>query len=369
MKRFGLILASAILGATVVIAAALKWRRKRGAATMNIVAEFTESDIASSYPELHHYVDFGGLEGIFKNQTMWATNYRHLNDTTEAANLKVPLIETLNKRFHTLVEARQLTSPQVRNAVRDSGGDLDKISADLARDLVHSFYTAAAGLDFYVACFCTHASDDYARDHGLLSQWRGYGGPEGGYCIVFDTASIIPLLKKEYEAHYWTMPPKLALVHYATPSFSIEDIFKPLLDEADSLLSALLSNAPPPETVMGYFLWAAPLLKHQGFREESEARIVVIPGTQHDFDAVVAGPGDIIGLPLKRIDERNDARGHRQHVVLFEGLALTLPIKRVIVGPARDQNLNFDRARALLGGGAELVRSNTPFLPLPAPVK
>jgi hypothetical protein len=26
-------------------------------------------------------------------------------------------------------------------------------------------------------------------------------------------------LQKEYEAHYWTLPPKLALVHYATRHF------------------------------------------------------------------------------------------------------------------------------------------------------
>jgi hypothetical protein len=37
---------------------------------------------------------------------------------------------------------------------------------------------------------------------------------------------------------------------------------------------------------MGYFLWAAPLLKHQGFREENEARIVTIPATKHDLDEI-----------------------------------------------------------------------------------
>ena len=143
-------------------------------------------------------------------------------------------------------------------------------------------------------------------------------------------------------------------------------IFDPLLDEADLLLSALLANEGPPETFLAYFLSAAPLLKHQGFIEESEARIVAIPGTQHDYDAVVAEYGDSISLPLKNICQRTDTRGLRQYVVLFENLNLSLPIKRVIVGPSRDQDKNFNKARHLLGDQVELVRSQTPFLPLPA---
>jgi len=368
MKRLTIVLASAILVGVMVIAA-LKWLRKRRSASMNLITDIADGDFPPSHPELHHYTDFGGLQGIFKNRTLWAANYRQLNDAKETAILERPLVEALTSRFRTLVEARQRTTKEVRKAVEESGGDLDKISADLARDLVKSFYEtvarAAAPLDFYVACFCTHAKDDYARENGLLSQWRGYGGPDGGYCIVFDTAAIILLLQKEHESHYWAMPPKLALVHYAHLNFSIEDIFEPLLNESDNLLSALLGNKALPENVMAYFLWAAPLLKHQGFSEESEARIVAIPGTQHDFDAVVAEHGDVINLPLEMIYERTDARGLRQYVVLFENLNLELPIRRVIIGPCRHQNENLNKARLLLGDDVKLVPSETPFLPLP----
>jgi len=334
---------------------------------MNLITDICESDFPLSHSELHHYADFAGLEGIFKNQTLWASNYQQLNDTKETAILEVPLIEALTKRFRPLVEAKQRTIPQVRKAVEECGGDLNKISADLASDLVKSFYdTVARGtapLDYYVTCFCTHAKDDYARENGLLSQWRGYGGPDGGFCIVFDSAALIPLLQKEFEAHYWTVPPRLAAVNYHTADFSVEGIFKLLLDECDNVLSAALTNAPYPEIVMANFLWAAPLLKHQGFQEESEARIVVIPGTKHDCDAVVAEHGDVINLPLKEIRARSDGR---QYVVLFDGLNLKLPIKRVIIGPSRLQDENFDKARRLLGDDIPIVRSDTPFLPLPA---
>jgi hypothetical protein len=334
---------------------------------MNLITDICESDFPLNHPELHHYADCGGLDGIFKNQTLWASNYRQLNDTKETAILEAPLIEALTKRFRPLVEAKQQMIPRVRKAVEECGGDLDKISADLARDLVKSLYgtvaRGAAPLDYYVTCFCTHSKDDYARESGLLSQWRGYGGPDGGFCIVFDTAKMIHLLQKEFETHYWTVPPRLAAVNYYTTDFSVEGIFKLLLDECDNVVSAALMNAPYPEIVMANFLWTAPLLKHQGFKEESEARIVVIPGTKHDYDAVVTEHGDVINLPLKVIHARSDGR---QYVVLFEGLNSKLPIKRVIVGPSRQQDENFDKARRLLGDDIPIVRSNTPFLPLPA---
>jgi hypothetical protein len=48
---------------------------------------------------------------------------------------------------------------------------------------------------------------------------------------------------------------------------------------------------------MGVFFWAAPLLKHQGFKEENEARIVAIPGTQYDWTVFV--PNTVIYLSLR----------------------------------------------------------------------
>ena len=40
-------------------------------------------------------------------------------------------------------------------------------------------------------------------------------------------------------------------------------------------------------------------------------------------------------------------------------------IRRVIVGPCRQQNENLNKARLLLGDDVKLVPSETPFLPLP----
>ncbi len=47
----------------------------------------------------------------------------------------------------------------------------------------------------YITSFCA-AESGSEHDHGLLSQWRGYGG-DGGYVIGFHTLGIEKLLEKE----------------------------------------------------------------------------------------------------------------------------------------------------------------------------
>jgi len=38
---------------------------------------------ARTYPELHHYTSFAGISGILESQTIWATQFSHLNDSSE----------------------------------------------------------------------------------------------------------------------------------------------------------------------------------------------------------------------------------------------------------------------------------------------
>jgi hypothetical protein len=200
------------------------------AASMNLITELTSPDFASSHPELHHYTNFDGLAGIHKSRRLWAVNYRQLNDTKEIAVLEEPLVEALTKRFRSLLQERQCKHAYVRRAIEETSGGVGGIAAGQAQKLVRSFYDtmlrSAAPLDMYVTSFCTHANDRYAREHGLLSQWRGYGGGgDGGYCIVFDTAGLVDLLQREFAAHYWVMALKLGQVHYYTKDFSVEGIF------------------------------------------------------------------------------------------------------------------------------------------------
>jgi hypothetical protein len=52
----------------------------------------------------------------------------------------------------------------------------------------HRFYEGVVGMepaiaaDLYLTCFC--------EEGDLLSQWRGYGGNDGRYCIQFDASRL-----------------------------------------------------------------------------------------------------------------------------------------------------------------------------------
>ena len=44
--------------------------------------------ISERHPELLHYTNIGGLKGIIKSNSIWATHYLFLNDTQEMLCLK-----------------------------------------------------------------------------------------------------------------------------------------------------------------------------------------------------------------------------------------------------------------------------------------
>jgi hypothetical protein len=62
------------------------------------------------------------------------------------------------------------------------------------------------------------------------------------------------------------------------------------------------------------------------------------------------------------IRSRPTPYGSAKYIALFETLNRELPIKRVIVGPSRNQQQNYDRALTVVKKSTPLVCSETPFL-------
>lgn len=73
--------------------------------------EATDIEIASvsimdAHRELHHYTTFNGLKGIVDTNSLFATHYRDLNDTSEVFHLKGRLVAELVPRFQAIAEKR-----------------------------------------------------------------------------------------------------------------------------------------------------------------------------------------------------------------------------------------------------------------------
>ncbi len=98
--------------------------------------------------KMYHYTDINGLLGIIRDRIIWATDIRYLNDSME---YKYGL-----ERY---------------NQVLNSRSDKDK------HIIVPSDYTR------YAICFSELAD--------LLSQWRAYSKDGYGYCIGFQSDSLL----------------------------------------------------------------------------------------------------------------------------------------------------------------------------------
>jgi hypothetical protein len=308
-----------------------------------------------------------GLEQhVDESGTIRVTHYSYLNDASEVNLLRDPLVATLQHRFKNIFRDRQRNGLKIRRALETSGG-LVACAGDTAKDLAAGLYKVPfegagknAFAEPFIASFCTHADRPYEREHGLLSQGRGYGG-DGGFCIVFDTAELAKMLGTEFDAYYYVHL-NMAPAIYADETATVEKLFPVLLDRCEYFLSGILDGrgVPPPiEDGFVPFVSGATCFRHQGFREEVEIRIVAIPGYQDLADLVRKEHPEIALSLIKAVD--TDERG-RRYVTLLDKATRPLPIKRIIVGPSRNQQRNVALAKALVGSSIPVEPSDTPFV-------
>jgi len=330
--------------------------------------KFDNPSLAVDHPELHHYTTGGGLAGILASNTLWATHFSDLNDSSEVKLIQAPLKEALTARCKRLVIEHQPRNLAHMNNVRKLGGP-EKVADNLAQGLVNALYQVTFESDEekrfgapFITSFCSHAADQpYERGHGLLSQWRGYGR-DGGYCIVFDTGKLIELLSLEFSAFDYVHL-DFSTARYGDKNDDVSLLFPELVQWLEHFVSETLKGNKEPSggKGLGEFLTGATMFKHRGFHEEREVRIVAMPGSK-ELQAQMLHEDEQLKLrPLKPIDFP-DERGGKRHISLFQGLEITLPIKRIIVGPSRDQQGNVSKARDLLGSNISISESETPFI-------
>jgi len=332
-----------------------------GVVDMSSVAEPTFAD---SHPELHHYTNYAGLSGIVESQTIWATHFLHLNDSSEVSLLRDPLTVALERRFLRALIDRQRTSLDLRMFLQKRGGALRVAKGD-ADCLVQILYDKIFGGRLavpFIASFCSHVNDQsYEKENGLLSQWRGYG-KEGGFCIVFDTTAFLTTLEAEFNAYNW-IHLRIAPVHYAYDNIEVDALFPELVERCEAFFARPLDKEHPIVDEAGlapFFMSACPRFKHQGFREEREVRLVAIPAAKEVLRSFLAQHPDYdVSERWKTIHVRNN--GSVPYLKLNDHSNKTgLPIKRVIVGPSQAQSEHFEKAHSIIGN-IPAIRSATPF--------
>ena len=218
---------------------------------MNLNSTEVEALIASPdpLPTLFHYTTQDGLLGILNSNSLWASKLHYLNDSAEFQLalelgrhiLKKHLEQTVSVRGREKLECLLHEIPTIRN------------------------------VNVCVASFSAASN--------LLSQWRAYGGPSGGFAIGFRSASI----SKQAQEHGWYLGKCI---------YKEEEQYRRVDELVEQTLASDFNTEPlrrdptRPRTVLarpigGDFAVSltriAPFFKHASFHEKEEWRLVSRP--------------------------------------------------------------------------------------------
>ena len=311
------------------------------------------SPLAKLHPTLFHYTTAQGLEGILKSQTLWATHFAYLNDTSEFREIRHPLHDLL--RPIALASLATLGNDPASATLIEREGGAEKAADRVVRDTTASMFDVLFGTQSiasfaepYVLSFCTTTGNAQADAHGLLSQWRGYGR-DGGYALVFDTDGIDSLVAKE--GHRWEYDHLTGgdVVYSSASVNQFQSEFGAHFDQIGQEIGKWLHSRGTyvmSEDVYSALIQCACRFKHWGFAEEKEVRVVALPATG-DLAAEKKIHSGVAHLKQRQRFQRSGTFIPTIH--LFEGTSAMaadpLPLTKILVGPHPQQE---SRKKSLL---------------------
>lgn len=309
------------------------------------------------YKHLYHYTNLEGLKGIIKNQSLWATHYKCLNDKSEIILFVEKRLPQIIKPALDKVYTEYLfQNGRALESFFENQGNLEEV-------IKHDSYVLPKALlkaldnEIYICSFCGEPSDSNVAKHGRLSQWRGYGNEEGRFCLVFDTEKLEHLNTIEHTKFSY-MGLGLGDIVYSDQEEKFKNEFSEYIDAIIDYTPAVASTwaskkerkklRPAPYLE---FVSAICRYKHFGFKEESEVRIFahLIPNYAKGTE--------------KRIEKKSELRGQKKIIDLFSEVDEPLPIKRIIIGPHSKKEENIAIVSKMIAGtNIELDVSEIPFL-------
>jgi len=257
--------------------------------------KYAASNLFQTLPStLWYYTSANTFARILKSNSVWATQIACLNDHTEFRYS----VRLLREEFKNVLD------------------DPDKDKAFLARYLYETMENDGADASFFFVFCMSLVRDD-------LSQWRAYGGGEGGVSIGFNPGSfLIP----EITARAYLFPVKYVPTEH---NKIVQDVAKwTMVFFKDGLTQRPGANLKKwadefLEAWREQVVYLAPALKHPSFKDEKEWRLTY---ALHPDDM-----GKIEILQRSTLISR--------HLPLSFGQKL--PIREVIVGPCRHPSVSL----------------------------
>ncbi|WP_182417124.1 DUF2971 domain-containing protein [Bartonella sp. HY038] len=218
------------------------------------------SDILRSDPHIKfaYYTNTETLFSIITNKSMWMRNIKLMNDASEFSYANQALVDAI--RNPLIMEKLE----KICQKINDRSGNPIPVWRFLA--IMEDQNNRYAIKSTFITCFTEHKEGDLGR----LSMWRAYGKGSYGVAIVFKGHSS--QLRR----------PPLFKVEYLEIDFAfkyLNNLLEEILSEWDLLEEIYLKESPRIlENFIGDFFHAlffkSFLVKHPGFHEENEWRLV-----------------------------------------------------------------------------------------------
>jgi hypothetical protein len=223
-------------------------------------AQLAEEEIRDRVVEpLYQYTTAAGLQGILESESMWFTDYRHLNDPSEVRHGMA--------RAHEVFQAAQ-------EGADGRAGLFLRCAADLfSHDNVATF-------DFFIACFSS------ARDD--LGQWRAYGDNGRGFAIGFAPEMFTPKPPEPGlppEKHSFVgrvrYKPEEIMERSRRAIAQAADLFLATADKNRELMRDKAVGVPFMRELGGLLIaeqlvWHALTSKHHAYENEREVRVLMM---------------------------------------------------------------------------------------------
>ncbi len=254
-----------------------------------------------------HYTSADAALSILRSKRLWLRNTQSMVDYREVRHG----YDMLHRHFNTsgrrerFIQAFAFAPGVAEEALRGFDG----------------WWSGNNALNIYVASLSEH--DRSEDQHGRLSMWRGFGNP------ATPRVAMVLSVPRESEALFG-LKSMFSPVGYLTDAELDTEMAKVLGNierEAD-----YLKTVPPSlirDHVFGMLYASVTCLKHEGFKEEKEWRVVYHPQiarSSHmelDLVSVNGVPQNIYKLPL---DAQKD--------VSLEDLDMMNMLERIIIGPS-----------------------------------
>lgn len=257
---------------------------------------------------LWHYTRPEAFLKILHFQSLRASHIRFMNDSMEyahAINLALEAIKATRAR-NVISRAFRIQSAFQRNL-------------EMALDLPTSNVVFAASL--------SGKRDD-------LSQWRAYGGPEGGVSIGFDFARLLGLETRPGSRN-WLLPVEYSEVRQKKFARRIITQGVKLYDQTCNALGKEVDARVFAFEYMREATLIAAIMKHHAFRAENEWRLVTILDPP-DPRSVEYFAKETLIVPAFDFDLKHPAIGNR------------MPVAEIVIGPGRMAEHSAAAARGLL---------------------